>query len=78
LGGIVLLNEQLEAHRLRAFVLNFEIAHHRSRADVERMRLAGSPIGQRPELGSRTIELRLISHYHGGASDGRYGCKFPL
>jgi hypothetical protein len=48
LGGIVLLGEQLEAHRSRAFVFNFEIAHHRSRADVEGMRLGGSPIGRRP------------------------------
>src|ERR1700686_910479 len=77
-GGIVLLGEQLEAHRLRAFVFNFEIARHRSRADVEGMRLAGSPIGQHPELGSRPIELRLVSHYDGGARGGRDGCKFPL
>jgi hypothetical protein len=44
LGGIVLLGEQLEAHRLRAFVFNFEIARHCSRADVEGMHLARSPI----------------------------------
>ena len=77
-GGIVLLGEQLEAHRLRAFVFNFEIARNRSRADVEGMRLAGPPIGQRPELESRTIKLRLVSQYDGGASGGRDGCKFPL
>jgi len=35
LGRIVLPGEQLEAHRLRAFILNFEIARHRCRADVE-------------------------------------------
>ena len=69
LGGIV-LGKQPEAHRLRAFVFNFEIARHRS--------LAGSPIGQRPELGSRTIELRLVSQYDGGSSGGRDGRKFPL
>ena len=78
LCGIVLLGQQLEAHRLRAFVFNFEIARHRSRANVEGMRLAGSPIGQRPELWGRTIELRLVSHYDGGASGGRDRCKFPL
>ena len=57
----MLLGEQLEAHRLRAFIFNFEIARHRSRADVEGMRLAGPPIGQRPELESRTIKLRSLS-----------------
>jgi hypothetical protein len=78
LGGIVLLGEQFEAHGLRAFVFNFEIARDRRRADVEGMRLAGSPIGERPELGSRTIKLRLVSQYDGGASGRRNGCKFPL
>src|SRR5258707_880423 len=78
LVGIVLLGEQLEAHRLCAFVFNFEIARHRSRADVEGMGLAGSPIGQRPELWSRTIKLRLVSQYDGGAGGGRDGCKFPF
>ena len=63
LGGIMLLGEQLEAHRLRAFIFNFEVARHRGRADVEGMRLAGSPIGQHPELGRRTIKLRLVSQY---------------
>jgi hypothetical protein len=34
LGGIMLLGEQFEAHRLRAFIFNFEIARHRGSADV--------------------------------------------
>src|ERR1022692_2231927 len=46
----VLLGEQLEAHRLRAFIFDFEITRHRSRADVQGVRLAGPAIGQRPEL----------------------------
>jgi site-specific recombinase XerD len=29
LGGIMLLGKQFEAHRLRAFVFNFEVARHR-------------------------------------------------
>src|SRR5439155_25295015 len=77
LGGIVLLGEQLEAHRLCAFIFNFETARHGSRADVEGMRLAGPPIGQHPELRSRTVKLRLISHHNSGASGGRDGCKSP-
>jgi hypothetical protein len=40
----VVLGEQLEAHRLRAFVFDFEVARHRSRPNVEWMRLAGSSI----------------------------------
>jgi len=78
LGGIVPGVEQLEAHRLRAFVFNFEIARHRFRADIERMPLTWVPIGQHPGLESRTIKLRLVVHYDGGASGGRNGCKFPL
>jgi hypothetical protein len=34
LGGIMLLGEQFEAHRLRAFIFNFEVARHRGSADV--------------------------------------------
>jgi hypothetical protein len=34
LGGIMLLGEQFKAHRLRAFIFNFEIACHRGSADV--------------------------------------------
>jgi hypothetical protein len=34
LGRIMLLGEQFEAHRLRAFIFNFEIARHRGSADV--------------------------------------------
>ena len=34
LGGIMLLGEQFEAHRLRAFIFNFEITCHRGGADV--------------------------------------------
>jgi hypothetical protein len=34
LGGIMLLGEQFEAYRLRAFIFNFEIARHRGSADV--------------------------------------------
>src|ERR1700758_271143 len=78
LGGIMQLGEELEAHRLRAFIFNFEIARHRGSADIEWMRLAGSPVGQHPELGSRTIKLRLVSHYDRGASVDRNGCKFPF
>ena len=74
---IMLLGEQFEAHRLRAFIFNFEIARHGSRTDVEGMRLAGPPIGQHPELGSRTVKLRLISHDNGGTGGGRDGCKSP-
>src|SRR2546430_4629939 len=77
LGGIALLGEQLKAHRLRAFIFNFEIARHGGRADIEGMRLAGPPIGQHPEPGSRTVKLRLIPHDNGGASGGRDGCKSP-
>lgn len=78
LSSIVLPGEQLEAHRLRALVFNLEIACHRSRAYVEGMSLARSPIGQRPELKSRTIKLRLVSQYDGRASGGRDRCKSPL
>jgi hypothetical protein len=62
--------EQLEAHRLCAFVFNSEIACHRSCADVEGVCLAGSPIGQRPELEGRAIKLRLASHDDGDAGGG--------
>jgi len=75
---LALLGEQLEAHRLRAFIFNFEIARHGNRADVEGMLLAGPAISQGPELESRTIELRLVSQYDGGSSGGRDGRKFPL
>jgi hypothetical protein len=34
LGGMRLLGEQFEAHRLRAFIFNFEVARHRGSADV--------------------------------------------
>ena len=34
LGRIMLLGEQFEAHRLRAFIFNFKVARHRSSADV--------------------------------------------
>ena len=78
LGGIMLLGEQFEAHRLRAFIFNFEIARHRGGANVQWMRLAGPPVGQHPELGGGIIKLRLVSHYDRGASGGRQGCKFPF
>src|SRR5438094_6444833 len=35
LGGIMLLREQLEAHGLRAFLFNIEIARHINGTDVE-------------------------------------------
>jgi hypothetical protein len=72
------LGEQFEAHRLRAFIFNFEITGHRGNAYVEWMRLAGSPVGQHPELGSGIIKLRLVPHYDGGASGGRDGSKSPF
>jgi hypothetical protein len=59
-GAILLPGEQLEAHRLRALLFNFEKARP-SGADFERMRFAGPPTDQRPELWSRTIRLRLVS-----------------
>jgi hypothetical protein len=34
LGGTMLLGKQFEAHRLRAFIFNFEIARHRGSTDV--------------------------------------------
>jgi hypothetical protein len=34
LGSIMLLGEQFKAHRLRAFIFNFEVARHRSSADL--------------------------------------------
>jgi len=34
LGSIMLLGEQFKAHRLRAFIFNFEVARHRGSADV--------------------------------------------
>ena len=70
--------EQLEAHRLRTFIFDFEIARHRGGADIEGMRLAGPPVGQHPELGRRTIELRLVAHDDRGAGRGRDGRKFPF
>ena len=72
------LSEQLEAHRLPAFVFDFEVARHGSRADVEWMRLARSPIGERSEFQSRAIKLRLVSDDDGGAGGGRNACKFPV
>ena len=72
----LVLSEQLEAHRLPAFVFDREVARHGSRADVEWMRLARPPIGERSELQSRAIELRLVSDDDGGAGGGRNACKF--
>jgi hypothetical protein len=34
LDGIMLLGEQFEAHRLRAFIFNFEVTRHRGSADL--------------------------------------------
>ena len=73
----LVLSEQLEAHRLPAFVFDFEVARHGSRADVEWMRLARSPIGERSEFQSRAIKLRLVSDDDSGAGGGRNACKFP-
>jgi hypothetical protein len=42
------------------------------------MRLAGSPVGQHPELGGGIIKLRLVSHYDCGASGGCDGREFPF
>jgi len=78
LGGTMLLGEQFEAHRLRAFIFNFEIARHRASADIEWMRLARSSVGQHPELGGSIIKLRLVSHYDRGARCGCDGCKSPF
>src|SRR5579872_585783 len=77
-GSVMRLREQLKADGLRAFIFNFEIARHRGGADVEWMRLAGSPVGQHPELGGCAIKLRLVSHYDRGAGGGRDGCKFSF
>src|ERR1700680_30870 len=77
-AGTALPGEQLEAHRLRAFVLDLEITRHRDRADVEGMGLTGPPIGQHPELESCAIKLRLVSQNDRGASCGGDSSKLPL
>src|ERR1700682_2817443 len=77
-ASIALPGEQIEAHRLRAFVFDLEITRHRGRGDVKRMRLTGPPVGQHPELESCAINLRLVSQNDGGRSCGGDSSKLPL
>jgi hypothetical protein len=45
---------------------------------IEGMGVAGTSVSQRPQFGSRAIELRLISQNDGRAGGGRDGCKPTL